>query len=91
MFLHSVAVTSYLLRSLFHSFLHLLTEHGSWRHKLCCGNTLWHKDLWKKESWQDFSHFPVDSPNHAMALPVEKSLSCVVDDYSAVLFIIFLR
>lgn len=71
MFLHSVAVISYLLRSLCHWFLNVLTEHGSWRHKLCCGNTLWHKDLWKKEAWQVFPHFLGDGPSHAIAFHAE--------------------
>lgn len=75
-----MALTAYLLRNLLLQFLHLLTEHGSWRHKLCCGNSLCHKALWEKEAWQDFPHFLVDSPSHVMALPAEKSLSCVIDE-----------
>lgn len=39
-----------------------------------------YKALWKKEAWQDSLHFPVDSPSHVMALPAEKSLSCVIDE-----------
>lgn len=39
-----------------------------------------HKALWKKEAWQDFPHFLVDSPSHVMALPAKKSLFCVVDE-----------